>query len=643
MDRSVVLGFREQQSWSKLALMSSYKQWRADLPQAIPDTARVQPWVSRVVISTLLLFAALQFAALQSAHAWGQEAPLVSLQKNTIHGLVLNSVTHEPVGHALVFSPDSRFATLTDDQGHFEFALPESPAAPVPEMNATYSIDGASYIGASYSNFPGMLFARKPGFLGLERYPWMLNQTPVVTDKEVTIALVPEARILGRVVFSGSNGSDRIPVQLYRRTIIEGRAHWNYAEGVTARSNGDFRFAGLEPGSYKLFTGELMDRDPLTFDPRGPVFGYPPVYFPNASDFETAGTIQLTPGMSLQAELSPVRQPYYPVKVPVTNASTDDQLQVSVSVRGRKGPGFALGYNGREQRIEGALPNGIYVIEATSQGRKASSGSVSISVKGGAVEGPSMTLVSYSSVRIEAKTEFRAKVETDAQNENTGQEVSGEGQSRRQFGEQNFSVRLQPADEFTSQDFPFGPSSTTGHDNTLIFAGVPPGRYWVQIDPVQGFAAAVTSGEIDLLRRPLTVGPGSNLVIHVTLRDDAGEISGTLEDPDGGAMAAENSPAPEPGSVMGRLLSGQLRAFVYCIPLPDSTGQVRQETVRGDGKFNLQVPPGAYRVLAFDRMPMELEFHNSEAMRAYEAKGQVVRLAPGQKENIKLQLISTSE
>jgi hypothetical protein len=40
---------------------------------------------------------------------------------------------------------------------------------------------------------------------------------------------------------------------------------------------------------------------------------------------------------------------------------------------------------------------------------------------------------------------------------------------------------------------------------------------------------------------------------------------------------------------------------------------------------------------------MELEFHNSEAMRAYEAKGQVVRLAPGQKENIKLQLISTSE
>src|ERR1700675_1962078 len=112
MDHSVVLGFREQQSWSKLAPMSSYKQCRADLPQASPDTARVsQPRVSRVAISTLLLF-----AALLSVPARGQGTELASPQKNTIHGLVVNSVTHDPVGHALVFSPDSRFATLTDDQ-----------------------------------------------------------------------------------------------------------------------------------------------------------------------------------------------------------------------------------------------------------------------------------------------------------------------------------------------------------------------------------------------------------------------------------------------------------------------------------------------------------------------------------------------
>jgi len=32
----------------------------------------------------------------------------------------------------------------------------------------------------------------------------------------------------------------------------------------------------LSAGSYKLLTHELLDRDPLTFNPRGQLFGYPP-------------------------------------------------------------------------------------------------------------------------------------------------------------------------------------------------------------------------------------------------------------------------------------------------------------------------------------------------------------------------------
>jgi hypothetical protein len=599
---------------------------------------RQKRWV--LVLSPHVSFLLL-VALLVSGRAAGHAAT-TDPQKSKIHGIVVNSVTHEPVGHALVYSPDNRFATLTDDQGRFEFVLPEAPTAPVPEVHEGDSTNVVSYNRALYSNFPTVLLARKPGFLGLERYSWTRNQTLVVADREVIIALVPEARIVGRVVLSGSNGADRISVELYRRTVLQGRAYWTSAGDATARSNGEFLFADVEPGTYKLFTGELMDRDPLTFDPRGPIYGYPPVYFPNATDFEAAGAIQLTPGTTLQAELSPVRQPYYPVKVRVTNGPTDDQLQISVSVRGRKGPGFALGYSRDDQVIEGALPNGIYLIEATNQGGRAASGSVSIAVKGSAVEGPSMTLVPNSTVRLEAMLEFKAKAETDPQNENSAQEVLGQGQLPVRVGEQNFSAMLQPADEFTSQDFPFGPSPAAGHDDTLIFENVPFGRYWVKVDATRGFAASVTSGEVDLLRRPLTVSPGSNPVIHVTLRDDSGEISGSIDDP--GATATEGSRGPGSNSAMGRLLSDQMRGYVYCIPLPESAGQVRLAAVMGDGKFDVQqIPPGSYRVLAFDRPQAELEYQNSETLRAYEGKGQIVRLAAGQKENVKLQLISSSE
>ncbi len=605
--------------------MSSYKQLSRNIEGV------------RVVISTFLLF-----ATLLSSQARGQGSS-VNPQKNTIHGVVVNSVTHEPVGRALVFSPDNRFGTLTDDQGQFEFALPDMPAAPVPESNGTYSSEGVNYVGASFANVPGMLMARKPGFLGLERNSWGQTQVPAVIGKEVTIALVPEARIVGRVTFPGSNASDRITVQLYRRQIFEGRARWSRAGDVAARSTGEFRFADLEPGTYKLLTGELMDRDPLTFDPRGPIYGYPPVYFPNSTDFQTSGTIQLTAGMTFQAELSPVRQPYYPVSVLVTNGPADEQVEVSVSVQGRKGPGFSLGYNGRDQKIEGSLPNGTYLVEASSQGQNPATGSVTITVKGAASESPPMTLVPRSSVHIEAKLEFNpnaeAPVQTPVQKEGADQVLdNGQGQA------QNFAVRLEPADEFTTPEVFFGPSSSFQRDDSVVLGGVAPGRYWVRVDSSRGFAAAVTSGEVDLLRRPLTVGAGSNLRVDVTLRNDGAEISGNIEGLEGQSPVTAESPAAGAGSFISVSFSGQEGAHVYCIPLPDSTGQFRQGVVGRDGTFDLQqVAPGTYRVLAFNRPQMELEYRNREAMRAYDAKGQIVRLAAGQKENLTLQLISTSE
>jgi len=92
------------------------------------------------------------------------------------------------------------------------------------------------------------------------------------------------------------------------------------------------------------------------------------------------------------------------------------------------------------------------------------------------------------------------------------------------------------------------------------------------------------------------------------------------------------------------LSAGGGQAHVYFLPLPESTGQFRQAIVGQDGKFELrQVPPGAYRVLAVDRPLLELEYHNTEALRAYDGKGQVMRLSPGQKEQLILQLTSTSE
>jgi len=366
----------------------------------------------------------------------------------------------------------------------------------------------------------------------------------------------------------------------------------------------------------------LLDRDPLIFDPRGQLYGYPPVYFPAASDFAGGETIQLAAGQIFQADISLVRRAYYPIKVPVANPSHGPGVRVVVSVQGHRGPGYALGYNHREQTIEGMLPSGNYTLEASSFGPNAASGLLNISVKNVAFEGPRLTLIPNGSIRVDVKEEFTSSPDTNSVRANV------EGQPVHLRGPRGYlNLRLVPADDF-GQEWTASLRLPAGTDDALTIDGVQPGRYWVRADSARGFVASITSGTTDLQHQLLVVGlGGSSPPIEITMRDGAAEIDGTID-----GVAASGS-GTETAS-----------AHVYCIPLPDSSGEFKDVWVPADGKFGpQQLPPGTYRVLAFDRAQPELEYRNPEAMRAYEAKGQLVRLVPGQKEHLHLQLISTSE
>jgi hypothetical protein len=78
--------------------------------------------------------------------------------------------------------------------------------------------------------------------------------------------------------------------------------------------------------------------------------------------------------------------------------------------------------------------------------------------------------------------------------------------------------------------------------------------------------------------------------------------------------------------------------------LPDSSGRFAEVAASADGTFTfLNLPPGAYRVLAFKHAQPGLEFRNPEVMRAYETSGPVVHLTSGQKDHITAPLISKSE
>ena len=550
-----------------------------------------------LVVCEHLRIAAL-FLFVLGTNLFSQDAPPPQPSPKKIQGTVINSVTKEPIQRALVYTSDSRFATLTDDHGHFEFNFVVSPSG-----------DAAAY-------FENTLSSRRPGYF---------ESSTQATGEDITIALVPEASIIGRISVPNVSDIDRMTISVYRRQVTEGRSRWTRLNDVLVRSNGDFRVTNLAAGTYKIFTNEALDRDPLTFDPNGPFYGYPPIYFPAATNFATAATIELTPGQTFQVTLSPTRQAYYPVNIPVVQSGEEGQVDVVVSQGGQRGPGFTLGYDAQQHAIIGSLPNGNYTVEAVTGNVTPQSGAVHISVRDAPLAGPALTLVPVNFVSL------------NIDDQRTTPPSEGRAVVRRGRSVQLQSVAgssLVPVEDF-------GLATPIPFDYTRSgFPAARPGRYWLRLNASNGYVASARSGNVDLLREPLTVGMGGSLPpIEVILRDDLAQLEGTVE-------GLQKKPASQLVPRRSGLYSGVLgvSAYIYCLPLPDESGQFHQIFAQQDGTFaDQQMPPGSYRVLAFDREQPELDWRNSEAMRAYESKGQVIHLAPGQKEHLRLQLITTEQ
>jgi hypothetical protein len=550
-------------------------------------------------------------------------AQSTSDNNDSLHGVVINSVTREPISRALVSSPGNGMAVLTNSEGRFEFALPRTDTSgdSTPGLRSPGNRPTRSY----------SLMARKPGFLTDPNNQGNNIRTDSAND--VTLALIPEAVIAGTVSLPTSEAPDSIDLQIFRRQVQDGRARWVPAGGARSMSDGQFRFADLPAGTYKLVTSELLDTDPVTAphgdpfaeDARGPLFGYPPLYYQNASDFGSATTIRLGAGQTQSVNLSLVKQTYHRVKIPVIEPASD-QPEAGFRVivyAGEKGPGFSLGYNPLHHAVEGMLPNGVYSIEvASSQPNNAMTGLQTIAIKNGPAQGPGIVLRPNGTIAVNVREEF-------ANPERGNSRGAGLSGPRRYL-----NVTLEPADDFGMERPISLRDPANPGDDALVLAGAPAGRYWVRVQSSRGYAASIHSGALDLQHRPLVVGVGGGASpIEITMRDDMADISGTVE-----GMAP---PPPGPAGASGS--PGQNRVRVYCIPLPESSGQFTDVWVHPDGTFDApNLAPGTYRVLAYDRVQNDIEYRNPEAMQAYESKGTVVRVAGGGKEHVAVQLISTA-
>jgi hypothetical protein len=168
-------------------------------------------------------------------------------------------------------------------------------------------------------------------------------------------------------------------------------------------------------------------------------------------------------------------------------------------------------------------------------------------------------------------------------------------------------------------------------DNSLFeIDNVLPGRYWVQASPFQSYVYSMTSGGVDLAREPLVIGPGNTSTpIQITLRNDGGQISGTVNSP----SAVTASP-----SSVGEMAT----TFVYAIPQFPNSSQIPQAFVQNNGKFTFpDLPPGSYRVVAFDAL-QEIDTSDAQQLSRLTAKGETITVEASATASVQLELTQIS-
>ncbi len=521
-----------------------------------------------------------------------------------VRGVVLNSVTRQPIARVLVDANSD--AVLTDNEGRFALNL--------------------------RSNFT-QITVRRPGYNSSGR-----NGTHAMkvgaNMPDFTFYLTPDASITGNVTLSSGDEASGIRFMAYRRRNMNGRPSWMVQGQGTTNSEGVFHIDNLEaPAAYVVCGMPSHDRMGAAA-PGATSFGYPSVCYPEAGDFSTANTLAVSAGQQAQLEINLVRQAFYPVSFAIRNAPSGQGIGVQIHDQSGRAVDFSTRWNAEEKLAEVILPNGRYYAETQLFGGKTPSsyGRVDFTVANGPLTALNMALLPLHPVEVEIHKDFTATANNSSQG---GPARINMIDGPSQDFNPGLNVVLVAAKEFAN-GMHGGLRHVDGSSDNSLFEidNVMPGRYWVQATPFQGYVYSLTSGGVDLAREPLVIGPGSTTApIQITLHNDGGQISGTVNSST--SSVATSASGPDVGEMA--------TTFVYAIPQFPTSSQIPQAFVQNTGKFTIpDLPPGSYRVVAFDSIK-ENDTSNAQQLSRLTAKGQTVTVEAGGTASVQLDLTQNSE
>jgi hypothetical protein len=499
----------------------------------------------------------------------------------SIDGVVINSVTAEPIRAALVqINIPQQISLLTGPDGKFHFDG-------VPQSQLT-------------------IMVRKPGFFTEQEN----SQGPIATHliqvgpgmKPVTMKLIPEAVIYGRITDSDGDPIQNLQIMLVHASIVNGQRTWQQMGSAQTKDDGEFRLFGLPPGTYYLRTQSRPAANlRVGANSQTAPGGYPTNYYPGTTDLDSATAITVEPAKEARADFSVKRETFYRVSGGVIGAPT--QMPVSIQILGLDGERFSgrVQMDPRAGTFTAFAPKGSYVVKVYATGKNGPQGVASQSVNvNGDVTGLSLAIAPLATIPVE----FRFEVAQDRNSGSYPQDM------------QPVNVALVSKTSMFANQFHSATMQGQPESRSFAVTNVEPGRYAVQLSPNgHWYVESARCGQINLLTEDLNIQAGGpEHPIEIVVRDDFATVSGTV--------SLDGQPAQ--GTVL--LVPGaNPRGAVTFLASPDGRFQ------RGD------LPPGDYKAIAFDRVD-DLEYTNSEAMRAYFPWEQPVHISPNGQTTVQLEL-----
>ena len=292
-----------------------------------------------------------------------QTAPQYTYTTEHLNAVVVSSTDGKPVARVLITSTDRRMAVMTDSEGKFSFDFRRADLSSV-SAGASNGLRGMGFgVGGSANSFPLQLQVRKPGYITnivMLSLPAVQPDTPEPT---LQIKIAPAGTIIGHVEPDSGDLPTGILVQLHRKTIQNGTAMWQQTNGAQVNSRGEFRFADLTPGDYKLSTSAWTSPDANRAAKADSAPGLTPAFYPDAADLNSAGIIHVGPAATVAVTLVPHSTTFYRVTIPIAGVEGTQGANIMLLP---SSAGFNLGYYSQDHILEGFLPPGSYNARVTT-------------------------------------------------------------------------------------------------------------------------------------------------------------------------------------------------------------------------------------------------------------------------------------